>query len=261
MKRILKAEFFELRSEKLLFIVWFFILGVFCALSIIMGKPFSKDSIATVSIFWGGQAGNAYMFNVIFTMVATVMILGRDFDNLTIRYQLMSGVTRRTVYRARVIEIAIVVTVSTFAFMLLAPFTFIVNGIGGSLSFWQYFLRVALYNFVMLREAAVLILIVVICKKKQRAYVAATLLYFIENSLDGIVAESPGGNKAGSLIFINATNDFFEMKCWSIMTKAGEIVVFDPSFPAHTFRSIIVTVVMIILFLVLGEACFNEDEI
>lgn len=265
MKPIIKAQLYQLRKDKLLYIV--FALSIFLQCTTMIGEADFTNTVGatgTVLLPAGDYVAGCGMaissFALIFALFFTADVCGADFIDKTTNYELMSGHGRNAVYFGRAV---LSIIGGTLGSMLICAFPVIigmlVSGWGNSISLGDVLLRYLLSVFPIIRIICEFVFVTFLVKN---AYIMMAAGIFI--SLYGVVI--PEMFRQGTAEFLGLTSlaKLYDFSAWSTYTLVGvkNIVIYDAALKAGEVVPIILaSVIFGALFLMMGYWFFKKDDL
>ncbi|MBP1546127.1 MAG: ABC transporter permease subunit [Oscillospiraceae bacterium] len=172
MRNIIKALTYQTRTDNVTYysmLIPFFL--------IVMSLVDVDITEITGSMFIASVGDGFALLPIFLILMLGVRILGWDYADKTMNYEILSGHHRREVYFARVIVSHIWCIVFCFGFMLLPVIVFTaINGWGVTMDPGGMALRFALAIFPMIRMVCQYVLLVFIVKSSYVAWAAGYLL-------------------------------------------------------------------------------------
>lgn len=221
-------------------------------------KPWGTEAgvTYTVSYAWTMAGDCQAPIAMFFALITSILVMGMDYANQTINYDLLAGYERKTVFFGRAL-LTILITVSGAALiMLLAPLPLAAaGGFGDSLPLWNYGIRTLVFLLLVLRITCEGIFIMVVTRKWTSAYITVALLVLMEETMDGPPKnELIPANTAGAALF--------QFAGWSSLHLNGEIITeYDATLPIDTLLlSAGLSILMASLFLAMAAFFFSEDD-
>lgn len=259
MREIWRSQTYQLKREGSVYAIWSALL-IACMTMILFGtKPWKPESgIAyTGSYEWTLAGAFQAPFAVLFAIIISILIMGMDYGNQTVNYDLLAGCQRKHVFLGRSLLAILVAVGGAALIMILAPFSLAVTGgFGDALPVWNYAVRTLVFLLLVLRVACEGILIMTVTKKRAVAYLTVIiLLLFFEWSTDG-----PPKNEL--ILADTAASALFEVAGWSSLQLNGELLTeYDASLPVATLLSSAgFSLLIAFLSLAMAAFIFSEDD-
>lgn len=199
---------------------------------------------------------------VFLILMLGVRILGWDYADKTMNYEILSGHHRREVYFARVIVAHIWCIAFCVSFMLLPVLVFtLINGWGETMDFGGMALRFALAIFPMIRIVCQYVLLVFIVKSAYIAWAAGYLLSMFSMLIPMLFEE---------LMQIKFTYHFANtnlMKLFTFNQSIGYVNGEDVTIchteldPSMIIGTIGVSVAVSVICIVLGYIIFKKSDV
>lgn len=263
MKKIMKAQLYQLRRTRLLFIIFVLLLLIECT-QMLGESNFANGGRSGALILAGDYAaGNGIVvaaFALMFAFVFTAEVCGGDFIDKTTNYELMSGHERKDVYFGRAVISIVGGTVGT---MLICVFPILVGSIAGkwgdTVSFGNVLIRYLLSVFPIARIICEFVFLTFLVKN---AYIVMTAGVVV--ALYGVVI--PAMFPEGTAAFLGLTGlaKLYDFSAWNTYTLVGQknIVIYDAALKAgELFPIVLASVVFGGLFLMMGYWFFKKDDL
>ena len=251
MKNIIKSQFYQIKNERLLVIVFFTLMA-----ALLMNAFFGMGDGEALSA--GETAVYLLPFEVqisaLFIFMQTGIFCCSDFKDKTANYELMSGHTRKEVYFGRVIPCLIVGTLGWILLMCM-PYVILtlLRGWGTEISFRTVMVRFLLMIFPVLRLICEFIFISFLVRNPYIVMAA------------GYVAFCIGGMSFTSSCFLGMTNltMLSTIDVWVTFGLSGSLNYVYESY--LTSSEIIGTIVSSVIFggasLYMGYYFFRTDDV
>jgi len=258
MKQIMKAQLYQLKRNKLIYVIFFGL--VFMQCTTLLGEIGFSSKTVTAGTYVA--EGGSYVMSValIFALVLTGVICGEDFIDKTINYELMSGHLRRELYFGRALLSLLIGTAGTIILNIVPVIAAcMMNGWGNEVSAWEVFLRYMLSVFPVLRMICEFVFISYIVKN---SYIVMALGFVVSMAGDAWIGLFGEGN----LLFLGTGNlhMLFDFTAWSTYTLVGEkeIIIYDAALSSGNVAGTIAASVLIGgLFFILGYLYFEKDDL
>lgn len=255
MKNIVKAQLYQLKKERLLYIV--FVLC--CILSGIAIMNAEGDCFGERMC---GVASTLPQISLAFLFTAVAVICGRDFMDKTGNYELMTGHTRAEMYAGRAMPAIVVGVVGS---MLICVFVFGAGclwlGFGDAVSLKTVLTRMGLMVFPMFRLACEMVFLTFIIRNTYAVMaVGYVYVFFITELLLGI-SEQPSSYYLGMTNLVKLW-DLTAFQTYSPAHPSLVMTVYDAAIGlADVGATILVSLTAGIIFLILGYHFFKTDDI
>ena len=251
MWNIIKAQLYQLRRERIIGI--FFLLALFLMGTSIVGEILDDGNtfqgceyILRLGSYHTGIAG-------IYVVLLTGIMVGMDFLNRTVNYELMTGHTRIEVFLGRVLP-AICIGICCGIILLLIPAVVIslLFGWGNYFTVAQYTLRLLLMIFPFFRIICEMIFLTVMLKNP---YVVSAVGYLV-NVLGMFF---PPSNVLG-MSNLNLLCRYSQWEVYTFGEKSYRIV--DAALNgADVVKTVAVSVLIGVLFLTLAYHYLHYDDL
>lgn len=254
MRNIIKALTYQTRTDNVTY--YSILLAVFLT---IFGM---LDFDMTGSEYVALNGESISLLPVFLILMLGVRILGWDYADKTMNYEILSGHHRREVYFARVIVAHIWCIAFCVGFMLLPIIIFtLINGWGETMDFGGMALRFALAIFPMIRIVCQYVLLVFIVKSAYIAWAAGYLLSMFSMLIPMLFEE---------LMQIKFTYQFANtnlMKLFTFNQSMGYVNGEDVTIchtelePSMIIGTIGVSVAVSVICIVLGYVIFRKSDV
>lgn len=256
MKDIFKSQLFQLKKERLPYVVFVLCILLLCIVIV------NEDGRASFGEMMCGLTNIISQISLMFLFTAVAVVCGKDFPDKTGNYEIMGGHTRFEVYMGRAL-LAIVVgvlgTLLLFFFVIGIGCAFV--GWGDAVSLKGILFRVLLLMFPLFRIACEIVFLVFILRS---AYLVLTIgyiyLFFILELMMGV-------SKAPTSYYLGMTNifrilDMTFFQVYSPVNPGVKMVVYDTTLKlSDVWGTVVVSVGVGLLFLWLGYHFFKSDDI
>ncbi len=254
MRNIIKALTYQTRTDNVTY--YSILLAVFLT---IFGM---LDFDMTGSEYVALNGESISLLPVFLILMLGVRILGWDYADKTMNYEILSGHHRREVYFARVIVAHIWCIAFCVGFMLLPVIIFtLINGWGETMDFGGMALRFALAIFPMIRIVCQYVLLVFLVKSAYIAWAAGYLLSMFSMLIPMLFEE---------LMQIKFTYQFANtnlMKLFTFNQSMGYVNGEDVTIchtelePSMIIGTIGVSVAVSVICIVLGYVIFRKSDV
>ncbi len=258
MKNIIKSQLYQLRKERMVWLVYIGLLLMPIANIFLQGELTLEGNYPTQAFL--AENGFFYVFISLMFLFTLAGFAGcGDFLDKTVNYELMTGHKRIEVYLGRVIP-CLIIGVIGFAVMTALPL--IVNtamhGWGTKLDVGEMVLRYCLLVFPIIRILCTALFFVFVIKNPYIVMALGYLVYCIGGMSAGLF-------KLGMSPILGITN--INMLCifdsWYTYGLDGKMnYIYEASLSAGQITStIIVSLVTSAIFLYLGYVYFHKDDL
>ncbi|MCM1156898.1 MAG: hypothetical protein NC300_01360 [Bacteroidales bacterium] len=258
MKNIIKAQIYQLKREKLCYVV-FAVIAIMQIVSLIVELGFS-DTAVSAGAYLAVNGKDIVSTALMFAMVLTGQICGNDFMDKTGNYELMGGHLRKDIYFGRAVLSIVFGTAGTMLLGIAPVAVFsVINGWGDAVNMGDVAVCYLLSLFPILRVICEFVFISFVIKN---AYIVMALGVIIGMGQTAWIELF--GN--GTLIFLGTGNLYklFDFSSWSTFTLVGEkeIMIYDAALTAGEIIGTVASSVLIGgLFLLLGFLFFEKDDL
>lgn len=198
----------------------------------------------------------------IFVIVLTARIMGWDYTDKTLNYELMAGHSRGAVYWSRVCVSLVQVMAGCAIFLFLPLLVFgIINGWGHSTDMGNIMLRYGLSFLPLLRLMGECVLLTVLLKNCYRAMIIGDMMYEVTMIFTLVLEEAMDLNFTTQLSISNF-NKLFCLDKFRLQYINGEdVTVYETVLEADLIAGTIgVSLIVGIACLVLGYLYFKKSD-
>ncbi len=259
MKNIMKAQLFQLKRERLCFImmaaVTVFLVFILCGERSIRIMTGSEVSSGGLTFFTG--AGPSISMALFVVLILVGQMCCGDFHDKTTYYELMSGHRRCEVYFGRVIPCLIICTVSTLLMFVVPPLVITaLEGWGSEISVGDALLRLVLLVFVIARIVCEYIFFSFLIKNK-------FIIFGLSYVLFGMYISGLFTRNTSPVLGLTSLNMLFELDIWRTYSlNYEEYVVYNASMePIQIAFTIAVSLLASAISLTLGYVFFKNDDL
>jgi len=257
MWNIMKAQRYQLKRDKM---VYGMILFVLAMSGIFLGELVSEtpDDICGSTVV--AELGSLFlMVSLLFLLVVVADIVGNDFVDKTIHYEVLSGHSRKQVYFGRVIPAVIYGTAGTIILSMFFPvLVTVTQGFGSLMEEEGVWLRYGLLVFVFFRLICELVFLTVITKNAHITYLIGFVFSYAQMI---ILALMDSENKY--LMGIGNCLELLNFENWStVFLNEQEQIFFHSALePEMVIGTIVISMVFGVLSLILGYVYFKHDDL
>ncbi|MGN0394445.1 MAG: hypothetical protein ACI4EF_03720 [Coprococcus sp.] len=257
MKKIIKAQLYDLRHSTLLFII--FLGVVIMQFGMFMGEYNCQDNF-TVSKYIAEYGKNISIVSLIFALTWTGYVCGMDFTDKTANYEIMSGHTRFDIYCGRTLVSIFGGTIGTAVIMLMPMFiSEIFFPWGDSMDKQGVIIRYLVTLFPIVRMICEFVFLTYIIKNP---YIIMAIAWFV--FVAGEVIMQLLENAGSAFLGITSIGKLYEFTEWSTYSLAGKdsISIYNSAIPTGDVISIIISSVLFsIFFWFMGYRYFSKDDL
>lgn len=258
MKNIVKAQFFQIRRDKVIK----YIIAVTLLMQVLVAMlPIWLGTVEPTPAgeFFATNGSATSTFTLFFLILVTAQICGADFLDKTHNYELMTGHRRYEVYLGRVIAAAVVGGVGALFFTILPVGIYaVLYGWGPKVAFSQVLFRWLLMLLVYLRMVCEFAFLTFLVKNP---YVVMGLGYVV--FMFSMMLAS-GTTISVNSVFLGITNLTLlgMVSKWATYGLGGDLnYIFDASLSAGTIWGTVVASVGVgVAALYLGYVFFKNDD-
>lgn len=264
MKGIIKSQFYQLKHERLLMLV-FVVLFAFMLIQAFLLSGMADNQ--TTDMYLADNNFSMIFTALTFPFAATGFMCGSDFRDKTLNYEIMSGHMRYEIYFGRVVP-CLIVSVLGFLVLMFAPIlqNTLMHGWGTEIRMDHMLIRIAMLAFPVLRLSCMAVFITFFCKNR---YILTGIgcMYFMVfelllNAL-GVVQAAAEGIYSGILSYTSITM-LLTLDSWHTYgLEAADInYIFDASLSGGEIAStVIFSLAFSALFLGMGYVFFKNDDL
>lgn len=255
MKNIVRAQIYQLKKERLLPIVFVLCIGLLC-ITIINQRDFDTFGEILCEI-----SSIVPQMSLLFLFTAVAVICGRDFADKTGNYEIMGGHTRKEMYMGRAsLAIGVAVVGSVLICYAIIGLGSAFMGWGDAVSLKDVLLRVTLMSFPMFRIACEAVFLTFIIRNAYIVMAAGYVyIFFITELLLGMSTQ-PASYYLG-ISNLAKLMDMTAFQTYSPVNPGVKMTVYDASISlSDAGGTVIVSVVVGVVFLVLGYHFFKTDD-
>lgn len=256
MKDIMKSQLYQLKKERLIFIVF--------ALCIVLLMIFilNENEQGSFGEILCDMSSILSQISLLFLISAVAVVCGKDFVDKTGNYEIMTGHTRFELYFGRAfLSIVIGVLGSLLICVIIICMGCAIFGWGDAVSFGDVLLRIMLLIFPMFRIACETIFVTFIIRNCYMVLAAGYVyLFFIAELIMG-VSVNPTSFYLGMTNMVNIL-DMTSFTTYSPVHPTKTMVVYDATLKTSQIGgTIVVSLIVGIVFLILGFHFFKTDDI
>lgn len=172
MLNIMKSQVYQLLRDR---IMWFIIIVVFLANIILSVDQFELQT--TGSEITAYAAGTTFIISNIITLVVVANVMGKDFMDKTLNYEIMSGHSRGEVFFGRMIVALAIGPLLSFLALIFTPVLFsCLYGWGNSMDLSDVVMRYGLVYLNQFRIACEVVMLTTFLKNAYLTYIVGFLL-------------------------------------------------------------------------------------
>lgn len=227
MWNVIQAQMYQLKRDKMvwgIFLVALVLDGIFVFRSMLDGTEGLSGSLIIA------ENGSMYCIGgmlVILVLVANVV--GKDFTDKTLNYEILSGHSRQEVFFGRFIVAAVAGMISSFLVMVLFPVVLsLIFGWGTTVNLQEVMIRYVLIFITLFRIVCELTFITILTKNPYLTYLAGFVLGYIQIFIDMIKMEFPDwfANKNSVLLSIWHCLDLLDFRdsTTPLLDESGQIL-------------------------------------
>ncbi len=258
MKQIMKAQLYQLRKNRILWLIFF----VICIMQITgpSGEMCYYEEMMAGSKYIADFGYTILHVAVVFVLLLTAEICGGDFMDKTKHYELMGGYTRKKIYLSRFWLSFLLSCLFMIVISMIAVITALVlGGWGDELSVGWCLVRLALVMFPVFRLICEFVFLSYVVKNSYVVMGAGTLVFFVGMFGNNLISE-----KARFFSGLGTLYELTDFHPWSTFTLVGEkmITLYDASMNVSQIAGVIgSSLIFGLLFLWLGYRVFLKDDI
>lgn len=259
MKNIIKAQFYQLRHDKLIKIL--FLVLLFLQITNMFGElDYSAEAAITAGSYFVNHGSYFVFMAALFGMIWTSQVCGEDFIDKTANYELMAGHKRSEVYFGRVILSVIGGLLGGIVlFTIPVAIVSMMFGFGNDVMPKAVICRLILSVFPMLRMICEVVFIVYVIKNPYIAMFCSVLISLFGQNISMFL------EKANS-VFLGITNlngilTFETYSTYSALTLEKYYIYNGSLDMGYMMETIISSIVIGGIFLLLGYVFFKKDDL
>lgn len=257
MWNIMKAQRYQLRRDKTVYGIVLFVLAISGIFLAQLALEMPEDICGSAVIV---ELGTLFLpAGLLYLLVVTANIMGNDFLDKTINYEVLSGHSRKQVYLGRVIPAVIYGIVGTMVLTALLPvLVTVTRGFGSLMEAEGTWLRYGLLGFVFFRLVCELVFLTVITKNTYITYLIGFVFAYAQMILS-ILLDS--GNEY--LMGLGNGLKLLNFEEWStVLLNEQEQIFYNSALEPELVTGTIVTSLLFgILSLILGYVYFKHDDL
>ncbi len=254
MRNIIKALNYQTRTDNVTY--YSILLGIFLT---IFGM---LDFDVTGSEYVAFEGESISLLPVFLILMLGVRILGWDYADKTMNYEILSGHHRREVYFARVIVAHIWCIAFCVGFILLPVLFFtLINGWGTTMDFGGMALRFALAIFPMIRIVCQYVLLVFLVKSAYVAWAAGYLLSMFSMIIPMLFEELMQIKFTYQFANTNLTKLFTFNQSIGYVNGEDVTICHTELEPSVIIGTIGVSVAVSVICIVLGYIIFKKSDV
>ena len=254
MRNIIKALNYQTRTDNVTY--YSILLAVFLT---IFGM---LDFDMTGSEYVALNGESISLLPVFLILMLGVRILGWDYADKTMNYEILSGHHRREVYFARVIVAHIWCIVFCVGFMLIPVLVFtLINGWGETMDFGGMALRFALAIFPMIRIVCQYVLLVFLVKSAYIAWAAGYLLSMFAMFIPMLFEELMQIKFTYQFANTNLTKLFTFNQSIGYVNGEDVTICHTELDPSMIIGTIGVSIAVSVICLAIGYAIFRKSDV
>ena len=263
MKSIMKASFYQMRREKVIYIAPVIILGL-SALTILMAHMGGSVGNGTGVVSGDEYVANGFGALLQIQLMMYVVIVGTvcagDFSDKTSFYEVMSGHRRRDVFWGRVIP---AIMISMFLSVLITGtelgLIYMLQGWEGRMNFFEVVMRNVLMLFPLCRILCELICVAFLVREKWLVIGIGMFIYIISSVLPSFVQDS--ASVILGITNIQLLSDYESWMTYNVVDGIEMVTVYDSSISfGMAAGTIAASVAAGAFFLFLGYHFFEKDD-
>lgn len=252
MKNIIKAQLYQIKRDKALWIMFFGIalLNLSGMMNYIIKCNMDKREGLSGS-FFGANTSDMGMYCTVYIILAAVYMMGRDYMDKTVNEEVLYGYSGKHVFLGRALPALSVTLITTILLIFLVPVcSTMIYGWGKEITVAEFMFRVFLYVFLILRISCEAILLTVACRKLYVACAAGLILYEAGYFID-VKNEYVFAGTAGRTIF--------DFESWIIYHINGTPeILYEKILPESTIFIFIASSILISIMCLLLAGRFFE---
>lgn len=257
MWNIMKAQRYQVRRDKIVYGMILFALalsGIFL-LQMIMEMPEGLSGSAVIA-----EMGSLFLMgSLLFLLVIAADIMGNDFADKTINYEVLSGHSRKEVYFGRVIPAVVYGVLGTMILSAFWPFLIsVTQGWGSLMEAKGVWIRYGLLVFVLFRLICEVAFLTMITKNTHITYLVGFCLSYAEIIIIALL-----DSENWYLMGMGSCMKLLSFEEWSttFLNEQEQIFYNSALNPEMIIETIAASLIFGILSLVLGYVYFKHDDL
>lgn len=205
MKNIIKAQLYQLKRDKLLWILFFgMILLILRELAGYM--VYSPEELS--GSYFSANIVDMGMYSTSYIILAAAYITGRDYMDKTINQDVLCGHSRKAVFWGRALPALLITLITTVILLLIIPIcSTMIYGWGENITIAEFLFRMMIYVFLVIRVGCEVIFLTCVLQDLYKVYIVSFFVYFVGMFLD---------EKNGYVFASDAGRSIFDFKSWII---------------------------------------------
>lgn len=260
MKNIIKAQLYQLKSQRFLYIAFFGVLALSLVMTYMIGIGSVPPEIEPTASFMASSAISVIWLLVsFFTAIFTGYVCASDFGDKTMNYETMSGTLRKQSFFARVI-ITIPFSV-LFSIALIAADVLIITalyGWGGYIPAKVFVFRLFIAAFPIMRMSCFLVLVSYIFKNVAAPLIVQYLVYILISLISAFSA-------GGSPFLFAITNILYigNFELWATFgLETSSNYIFETYISSgDVIKTIAVSLIVSAAYIIVGYSFYHRDDL
>lgn len=264
MWNVIRAQMYQLKRDKMVWGIFFFALilsGIFTFTNLVDFEGELSGSLVVANM------GNMYCITGMIVILVTVAnVVGKDFTDKTLNYEILSGHSRREVFFGRFIVAAIAGMVGSFLVMVLIPVVLtLVFGWGTTMNLQGVISRYALVFITLFRIVCELTFVTILTKNPYLTYLTGFVFAYIQFIVSMAKMEFPDwfANKNSVLFSVWHCLDLLNFQDWTtfLPDESGQILFQSAVEPPTVFLSIGTSLTAGVIIMILSYVFFRHSDL
>ena len=259
MWNVIRSQLYQLKRDM---IAWGVLFVAFVVTFLINIESFEAGSTGSEATALMGEAMSPMAsFLIIMTMVANIM--GKDFLDKTLNYEVLSGHTRKDVFFGRLIVAILVGVLCTFLVIISVPVTAtILNGWGNTMEWKGVLIRCGLVMITLFRIACEVAFLTILTKNPYVTYLVSVVFGELQLFLSMAQVEFTDFEIPPLLPVANCIN-LLTFQDWSTFyIDETDQIIYNSAVPLETaLWALIPSIVIGAVMILLSYVFFKHDDL
>lgn len=253
MNNIIKSQIYKTIHNK---IIWFALIATCMLNSMSLFDFLILEDVKLTGSFMAANGIAAGISALLFVLISSGIIIGSDFLDKTINYEVMAGHKKIEIFLGRYIVALVTGILGTFIIINLLPMIFtIANGWGNQIAVHDLLVRIAMIMLVIIRMVSIMAGISFILKNQFAAIAVLSIFGMVE--FTGYMMQI-FPDKLSAILVVPHVYDLLEMS--SKITKQGQLV-FEGRLATDTIVStILINGLLSVIVIVFGLQYFKKTD-
>lgn len=259
MINVIRAQLYQLKRD---IVVWGILLFALLISFIMHIESFEKALTGSEAATLMGESMSV-MVGMLVIMVVVANVMGKDFLDKTINYEVLSGHTRKDVFLGRLLVGTTTGVLLAFIVTLAIPVTLtILNGWGTTMELNGFLIRCGLYLLILIRIACELAFLTTIAKNPYITYLVAFVLGEVQMGLTTAQIHYADAEVSPVLPVANSMN-LFMFQDWStfFLDETDQIVYNSAVTSEMAVWAIVPSIVIGLVMVIFTYVFFRQDDL